>query len=156
MKNNAVFRQIRVFVASACMAATTLAFADCQTTRPPTAADVSAGHTDSLLKAMVTACQGQDPDKFFTLQTTDANNVIAKGQAANKKELFSQYCAFTSKAVGGLGGNVSAAVHSVVADKKTTKCGSPTSNWLVHNKAGELVLRLEVAVESGRLKIDTQ
>jgi hypothetical protein len=119
-------------------------------------ADVSAGHTDVLLKAMVAACQGQDPDKFFGLQTTDANKVIAAGSAANKRELFKQYCEFTSKAVSGLGGNVSAAVQSVGPDKRKTKCAAPSSIWLVHNKVGELVLRLDVAVEAGRLKIDTQ
>jgi hypothetical protein len=138
------------------MAATASAFADCQTARPATAVDVSTGHADALLRAMVTACQGQDPNKFFSLQTTDANTVIAKGQAANKKALFDQYCEFTSKAVSGLGGNVNAAVHSIGPDKRATKCGAPTSIWFVHNKAGEMVLRLEVAVEAGRLKIETQ
>ena len=139
----------------ACAVASAAAFADCQTFRPATATDVTNGQGAALLEAMVAACKIVDSGKFFDLQTDDARQVIASISPAEKKKLLSQYCAFTAKAVSGLGGDVGAGVHSVGPYKKRTKCGAPQSYWFVHNKAGELVLRLEVAVESGRLMIDT-
>lgn len=104
---------------------------------------------------MVAACKTQDETKFFALQTDDANTVLAKISSAEKKKLFSQYCTFTADAVGGLGGNLNAGVHTVGPHKNREKCGRPVSFWFVHNKSGDLVLRLAVAVESGQLKIDT-
>ena len=130
--------------------------ANCQTSRPATASDMAGGQGEALLKAMTAACKAQDSAKFFSLQTDDANKLLASNSPAEKKKkLFSQYCTFTDGALNGLGGNVSAATHSIGPYKNKTKCGVLSSYWFVNNKAGDLVLRLEVAVESGRLKIDT-
>jgi hypothetical protein len=150
-----VGRFVRAAVAIVCSAISPVSFADCQSAKRATAADIAGGQADVLLKAMVAACKAEDPAKFFSLQTEDANKVLAPSSPADKKKLFAQYCTFTTEAVNGLGGNVSTAVHSVGPYKNRAKCGVPASYWFVHNKGGELALRLEVAVESGRLKIDT-
>lgn len=130
--------------------------ADCQTAKPARSVDIAAGQADALLKSMVAACKAQNSDQFFKLQTEDANRVFAKNSQAEKYKLYEQYCASTTGAVSKLGGDLGAAIHSVGPYKNRMKCGMPSSYWYVNSKNGELVLRVEVAVESGRLKIDTQ
>lgn len=146
---------VSAVVAIVFVASSPTSFADCKTSRSATSVDIAGGQAQSLLGAIVAACKGQDPSKFFSLQTEDANKILAPSSKAEKKEIFSQYCAFTAEAERGLGGNIGAGVHSIGPYKSKTKCGAPSSYWFVHNKAGQLVLRLEVAVEAGRLKVDT-
>lgn len=144
---------ISLTLASAVTSTTSLA--ECQSAKPATVADVARGQSDALLKAMVAACKSQEPSRFFELQTTDASRLVSSIPSAERGKLFDQYCTFTNEAVKGLGGNLATAVHTVGPHKNRRKCGVLWSYWFVHNKAGEMVLRLEVALESGRLKIDT-
>lgn len=155
MHTGNVRRRVWTVVVAAGLGASTASVADCQSAKAVTAADIAGGQADALLKAMVAACQAREPAKFFSLQTADANRMVSAISPADRTQLFAQYCAFTTDSVRGLGGNTDTAVHAVGPYKNKTKCGAPASYWFVRNQGGELVLRLEVAVESGRLKIDT-
>ncbi|MDR2188913.1 MAG: hypothetical protein LBE62_12885 [Azonexus sp.] len=148
-------RLAQITIAIACMIAPAASFADCQSAKPATTADIAAGQAKTLLESMISACKAQDPTAFFSLQTEGANKLLATTSTTDKEKLFGQYCAFTTEAVNQLGGNIETAVHSIGPYKNGMKCGIPSSYWFVHNKSGKLALRLEIAVESGQLKIDT-
>lgn len=146
----------KVVAAVAFLTLSTVSVADCQSVRLAIAADIPGSKAEALLRAMVAACKSQEPDQFFALQTTDSAKLTMSASPARKAEVLADYCTFTNDAMKRLGGEFSAATHSIGPYKGKTKCGVPWSYWFVHNRSGELVLRLEVAVESGRLKIDTQ
>lgn len=142
-----------IFLATVIATVSTASFADCQSTKAATIADVGQG--EALLKSMIDACTSGDAAGFFSLQTKDTARMLASNSPAQKEKQFANYCAFTKQAVKTLGGSTSGAVHSIGPDGNRMKCNAPASYWFVRSKSGELALRLEVGVESGRLKIDT-
>lgn len=72
---------------------------------------------------------------------------------SDKASLFKNYCEFTAEAIKTLGGNTAMGTHSIGPYKNRSKCGAPASYWFIYTKDGTLALRMEVAVESGSLKI---
>lgn len=126
---------------------------DCSKARNATQQDIMKGESVALLNAMAAACKSQSPENFFRLQTSSAQKLSAS--ATDKAGLLKNYCEFTTEAIKTLGGATNAGVHTIGPHKNRTKCGAPASFWFIHTKDGTLALRLEVAVESGSLKIDT-
>ncbi|RVT87952.1 hypothetical protein [Inhella crocodyli] len=126
---------------------------DCSKARNATPQDIMKGESVALLNSMAAACKSQVPENFFRLQTSSAQQISAR--ATDKAGLFKNYCEFTSEAIKTLGGGANAGVHTIGPHKNKMKCGAPASFWFIHTKDGTLALRLEVAVESGSLKIDT-
>ncbi|MEO3712711.1 hypothetical protein [Roseateles flavus] len=126
---------------------------DCAGTRTATPADLARGEGVALLNSMGAACRSQQPERFFRLQTSQAR--ASAERAGDKAGLFRNYCEFTDRALKALGGDAAAGVHTIGPHKGRTRCGVPASFWFVHTKDGELALRLEVAVESGQLRMDT-
>lgn len=148
MKSLSVGIAIVVFAASNGVSAQ-----DCSKARNATQQDIMKGESVALLNAMAAACKSQMPENFFRLQTSSAQKLSAR--ATDKAGLLKNYCEFTTEAIKRLGGGTDAGVHTIGPQKNRTKCGAPASFWFIHTKDGTLALRLEVAVESGSLKIDT-
>jgi hypothetical protein len=126
---------------------------DCSKARNATQQDIAKGESVALLNAMSTACKSKNPENFFRLQSSDAQKLV--NGTTDKAHIFKNYCEFTTEAIKTLGGSTDAGKHSIGPHKNRTKCGAPASFWFIHTKDGALALRLEVAVESGSLKIDT-
>lgn len=126
---------------------------DCSKARNASQQDIMNGESVALLNAMVAACKSRDPENFFRLQTSSAQKLSAR--STDKAGLFKNHCEFTSEAIKTLGGGTDAGVHTIGLHKNRMKCGAPASFWFIHTIDGTLALRLEVAVESGSLKIDT-
>jgi hypothetical protein len=148
MKSLSIGIAIAVFAASHGASAQ-----DCSIARNATQQDIMKGESVALLNAMAAACKSQSPENFFRLQTSSAQKLTAR--ATDKVGLLKNYCEFTTNAIKTLGGGTDAGVHTIGPHKNGTKCGAPASYWFIHAKDGTLALRLEVAVESGSLKIDT-
>ncbi len=126
---------------------------DCSKARNATQQDIMKGESVTLLNTMAAACKSQAPENFFRLQTSNAQKLSAG--SPDKAGLLKNYCEFTTEAIKTLGGGTNAGVHTIGPHKNRTKCGAPASFWFIHTRDGTLALRLEVAVESGSLKIDT-
>lgn len=140
----------------ACLQVTvSVAFADCDSKKPVQPSEFSSAMGNSLLNKMVAACNGGVPENFFALQTDDARRLVSGSSGPKQQQQFAQYCDFTKKGIGILGGQPESAVHSIKVDSYKTDCGQKISTWYVHNSAGLLALRLKVAIESGEMKIDT-
>lgn len=147
-------RKFSIGIALAVLTASNAASAqDCSKARNATQQDILKGESVALFNSMVAACKSQTPENFFRLQTGSAKQVSAR--ATDKAALFKNYCEFTAEAMKTLGGDANAGVHTIGPQKNRMKCGAPASFWFIHTKDGTLALRLEVAVESGSLKIDT-
>ncbi len=145
--------QIVGIVAAVFAAANGALAQDCSRSRNATQHDIAKGESVALLNAMVAACKSRNPDDFFRLQTSSAQKLSSS--VTDKTRLLKNYCDFTTEAIKTLGGGTDAGVHSIGPYKNRMKCEGPASFWFIHTKDGTLALRLEVAVESGNLKIDT-
>jgi hypothetical protein len=141
-----------IFLA-ACAVSNSVSAQDCAKARNASQQDIARGEAVALLNAMAAACKSQIPENFFHLQTSSAQKLVMG--ATDKAHLFKNYCEFTTEAIRTLGGTTDAGTHSIGPYKNRSKCGAPASYWFIHTKDGTLALRLEVAVESGSLKIDT-
>lgn len=141
-----------IFIAF-CAVSSNVSAEDCTKVRNASQQDIARGESVALLKNMAAACKSQIPENFPRLQTSDAQRLFFK--ADDKASLFKNYCEFTTEAIRTLGGNTDAGTHSIGPYKNRSKCGAPASYWFIHTKDGKLALRLEIAVESGNLKIDT-
>ena len=126
---------------------------NCSVIRNASQQDIAKGEAVELLNNMVAACKSQIAENFFRLQTTGSQQLVSG--ASEKASMFKNYCEFTAETIKLLGGNAAVGTHSIGPHKNRTKCGAPASYWFIHTKDGTLALRLEVAVESGRMKIDT-
>lgn len=141
-----------IFLA-ACVVSNGVSAQDCSVIRNASQQDIARGESVTLLNNMAAACKSQIPESFFRLQTSGAQQLVST--ASDKASLFKNYCEFTAEAIKTLGGSTTVGTHSIGPYKGRSKCGAPASYWFIHTKDGTLALRLEVAVESGRLKIDT-
>ena len=126
---------------------------DCSVIRNASQQDIAKGEAVTLLNNMAGACKSQIPENFFRLQTSEAQRLVSG--VSDKASLFKNYCEFTAEAIKTLGGNTAMGTHSIGPYKNRSKCGAPASYWFIYTKDGTLALRMEVAVESGSLKIDT-
>jgi hypothetical protein len=142
-------------LAIACLAVALPAASNCQTYQPASAAHVAGGQADALFKSMIAACAAQDSSRWRDLRTERVNTLLARLSEAENKRLDGDHCALVKGVLAGLNGKASAAVHSIGPYKNRTECGIPAAYWFIHDPVGKPLLRLEVALEQGRLKIDT-
>lgn len=145
----------RILVVACLQLTSSIALADCYSRKPVQPGEFSSAAGQSLLNKMVAACNDGAPENFFALQTDDARSIVSRLSAPKQQQLFAQYCDFTKKGMGILGGQPERAIHSIKVDSYKTKCGQKVSTWYVHNSGGSLAVRMDVAIESGEMKIDT-
>ena len=146
-------RQLQALALLAVLANGHVLAQDCAGTRPATQQDLAHGEGITLLNDMAAACRSPQPENFLRLQTSSARGLAHR--ASDRASLVRTYCEFTEQALNTLGGNAAAGLHSIGPYKGRSRCGVLASYWFVHAKSGELALRLAVAVEGGRLRIDT-
>jgi hypothetical protein len=122
---------------------------DCNIRRPASEDDLKNGKAALLIKNLSSACANKSPTEFFAQQTSRVRLILSKETSTEQMKYLNLLCGQLARAFK----NPEALSYSL-EQGRARKCGQPISELWANGQNGEPILRMTVAVENDRLRLD--